>query len=51
MKGAEEEPFDGDAAGGGRPVPAWMVVVYLTLLGWGGWYLVHFWRALAGPES
>jgi len=48
---ADEEPFDAEAAGGGSRLPAWLVVVYVALLAWGGWYLVHFWRALAvaGP--
>lgn len=47
MKPTEEEPFDAEVAGGGDVLPRWLVVVYVVLLVWGGWYLVHFWSRAA----
>jgi hypothetical protein len=44
MSPLDDEPFDAETAGGGDLLPRWMVLLYVVLLAWGGWYLVHFWR-------
>jgi hypothetical protein len=48
MPRTEDGPFDAERAGGGDALPAWMVVLYVVLLGWGAWYLSTFWR---GPGA
>jgi hypothetical protein len=47
MTKTDEEPFDAGIAGGGDLLPRWLLPVYLALLAWGGWYLVHYWGQAA----
>jgi hypothetical protein len=44
----DEEAFDAEVAGGGDALPRWMVLLFVLLLVWGAWYLVHFWSVANG---
>jgi hypothetical protein len=46
----EKETFPGGVESYEGRVPAWLMLVYVLLLIWGGWYLVAFWGGFpAGP--
>jgi hypothetical protein len=46
----EKETFPGGVESYEGRVPLWLMVIYVLLLAWGGWYLAVFWGGFpAGP--